>query len=498
MKFPDHENDLLVIGGGINGAAVALMAAGMGKKVALVEKGDFASGTSSKSTKLIHGGLRYLENLDFGLVKEALKERFIQLKNVAHLVNPLQFIIPVYRDDPRPLWLVKCGVWLYDFLSGPYAIQKHRVLSADEVASYLPGIKRDGLVGGVMYLDAQMDDARLCLENILSAREKGAKVANYTEVVSLLKEKGRCVGVEAMDVATKEKSVLRAKQVVCSVGPWSNRLKQLDCPGAPDQLRTTKGVHVVYRERISDRAMLLQVKADRRIFFVIPWMGHSLIGTTDTDYQGDLDQVRVEQEDVDYLFQELRRVFPNNNFTKENILCTFAGLRPLVFDHGDPSRLSRQHVIEKSPSGIVYILGGKYTTYRSIAWQCLRKLGYPVIDQGVDYPLYGSGPLKEVPELLAARYDIDVETVFHLRNKYGIRYRAVLELVAADPQGKELICPFAPDIRAQIVYAIKMEMARTTEDIYWRRLGLGYRGCDLGECRRIIEPYLVKYKEGVS
>ena len=222
LSISTQPYDLLVIGGGINGAAIANIAIDAGLKVILLEKGDFAGGTSSKSTKLVHGGLRYLENFEFDLVREALKERFIQLQSVPHLVKPLPFVIPVYTTDRRPLWMMKLGVFLYDVLSGKYRIGPHRSLSKKEVIDLVPGVKEDNLTGGVLYYDAQMDDARLCLENILSAQAKGAQVFNYTKVNEFIKENGRAVGVIAQDVLNGKIFTVNAKRIVCAAGPWAH------------------------------------------------------------------------------------------------------------------------------------------------------------------------------------------------------------------------------------------------------------------------------------
>ena len=493
VKFSDHPYDLLVVGGGINGAAVANVACGEGLRVALVEKGDFAGGTSSKSTKLIHGGLRYLEHFEFDLVKESLKERYIQLKNAPHLVRPLEFIIPVYQGDKRPLWMMRLGVWMYDLFCGKYLIQKHRGLRAKDVAAQLPGIKTEGLVGGVTYFDAQMDDARLCLENVLSARAKGADVSNYVEAAAFIKVNGKVKGVVAKDLASGRTFKIHAKQVVCAVGPWTNSVLQMESGQPSGRIRTTKGVHVVYRQLLSSRAMLLQTRSDNRIFFVIPWMGHSLIGTTDTDDDSPADRVDVTPEDVEYLMSELARVFPDVQFKNEEIVTTFAGLRPLVREGGDPSQVSRRHIIEETISGLVYVIGGKYTTYRRIAVDCVgRILRHPIQKNEFDYPLFGSGEVHEASAVLAKEFGVPESTVEHLRNKYGSRLRDVLVLTRRDGRLKEWITHGAPDILAQVVYAREVEMARTVEDVIWRRLGLGYVIKDLELVQDRIKPYLTK------
>ena len=495
-RFSNQIYDLLIIGGGINGAAIANIAAGEGLKVVLLEKGDFAGGTSSKSTKLVHGGLRYLENFEFDLVYEALKERYVQLQNVPHLVKPLPFVVPVYKTDRRPLWMMKLGVFLYDVLSGRHRIGKHRSLNVSEVAQLVPGVKQDGLVGGVLYYDAQMDDARLCLENVLSAKAKGADVANYTEVTGLMKEHGRAVGARVRDVLNGKEYMVRARRVVCAVGPWAHQLFAMDNPQTTQRVRTTKGIHLVYRKKISDHAVLLQTQKENRVFFVIPWMGHSLIGTTDTDFSGDPDQVDVTEGDIDYLLSEARRIFPQQSFRMEDIVTTFAGLRPLVYQKGSPSAVSRKHVFEETSSGLLFVLGGKYTTYRKIAWECVGRIaGSRGKDAGEDYPLYGSGAITESSVDLAQEYDIDKDIVDHLKWKYGTRYKEILKMTVGHPELKKKVCSCHLNIEAQIVYSIDAEMARTPEDIVWRRLGVAYVQCETEKYKESARRYLVKGNE---
>ena len=343
LVLPKNKFDLIVVGGGINGAAIAHLAAAVVLSVALLEKNDFASGTSSKSTKLLHGGIRYLENFEFDLVHEALKERFIQWQAVPYLVKPLAFVIPVYKNDARPLWMMKLGVWLYDFLSGKYKIGNHRFLSVAEITALAPGINADGLVGGVEYFDAQMDDARICLENVLMADKLGALAANYAQVEGFIKDDHqRAIGVRARDVLSGQQMDIFASRIIVTAGPWSDELIQKDVPLSVKRLRPTKGVHIVYQGEISSSAFLLQSRQDKRIFFVIPFKGNSLIGTTDTDYHQGPDSVKVEEADIQYLLQEASRVFPNINFDTSKIITTFAGLRPLVAEKGDPSKISRK------------------------------------------------------------------------------------------------------------------------------------------------------------
>lgn len=511
-RFEKGEYDLIVVGGGINGAAIANIASDCGLKVALLEKGDFAAGASSKSTKLIHGGIRYLEHLEFDLVHESLKERFIQVKSVPHLVKPLPFIIPVYKNDKRPLWMMKLGVWLYDFLSGPYKIGRRRYLSAKELSSLEPSLNKENCLGAVMYYDAQMDDARLCLENVLSSCQKGAHAANYVEVTGFLKENGKVAGVEARDLLGKKNLTIRARKTICAAGPWTNQLLKLDHPSSRKKVRLTKGVHLVYPGQLSSRAFLLTSRRDKRIFFVIPWMGNSLIGTTDTDYAGDPDAVAADSEDIHYLMEEARRFFPLVDFKEDKIITTFAGLRPLVRWSGAPSDVSRRHVVETSFSGLFFVIGGKYTTYRKIAMDCVNRVlksldegvprcilanlprirmqeaGHPLVAES--YPLYGSGEIPESAPAASDRFGLPVKTVTYVMEKYGTRYLDVLSLTQNRPELKNPLCACSPAIGAQLAYSIETEMAQTPEDIIWRRLGLGYLSCPTKECAKSIARFL--------
>jgi len=473
-RFSSQTYDLLVIGGGINGAAIAHLAAKRGMKVALLEKGDFASGTSSKSTKLIHGGIRYLENLEVDLVYESLRERHLQLKVALHLVKPLPFVIPVYEGDKRPLWMMQFGVFLYELLAGPYRVGSRKNLTRDEVIGLEPGIERKGLKGGVLYYDAQMDDARLCLENVLMAAEYGAHVANYVKAVSFLKENGRVVGVKAHDILGIKEFEVRAKRVICAAGPWTNELLRLDIPHAKKKVRTTKGIHIVYEGEISKHAILIGSQSDRRIFFVIPWMGNSLIGTTDTDYVAGPDEVKVEQADIDYLMRESKRVFPELDFSPSKILTTFAGLRPLIRKGGSPRKVSRKHLFYEAPSGVIFVVGGKYTTYRKVAEDCVNKIRK--IYHKEDFSVYGSGAIPERAEIVAARAGVERDVVQSLMDLYGSRYKEVLALAEKDPALREKVSLNPGVIKAQLVYSVQTEMARTVEDITDRRLSLVFRG----------------------
>jgi glycerol-3-phosphate dehydrogenase len=494
-RLADNKFDLIVVGGGINGAAVANLAAACGASVVLLEKNDFASGTSSKSTKLLHGGIRYLENFEFDLVHESLRERFIQLQAAPFMVKPMPFVIPVYKNDARPLWMMRLGVWLYDLLSGKYRIGRHRFLSVAEITSMAPGINLDGLAGGVEYFDAQMDDARLCLENVLMADLRGAAAANYVEVEGFIKDiEQHAVGVKAHDRLSGQRMDIFASKIIVTAGPWSDEMIAKDMPDPAKRLRPTKGVHIVYRGEVSSSAFLLQSRQDKRIFFVIPFRGgNTLIGTTDTDYHQSPDSVKVEDADVQYLLQEAGRVFPHISFDASRIITTFAGLRPLVADKGDPSQVSRKHAIDRNPSGIYFVMGGKYTTYRAIAEEAVGK-ALPHLAHKMPYSshyvLYGSGGGNEEFKILSQRYGVSLDLIRYLQGIYGSRYSDVLGFAQKDVLLKEKICSCSPAIAAQVIYARDVEMAQNTEDIMERRLGLAYLDCPSQNCRRYIETAL--------
>jgi len=484
--------DVLVIGGGINGSCIAHLSAAAGASVALIEKDDWASGASSASTKLLHGGLRYLENLEFDLVKESLRERSIQLKIAPHLSCPLAFIIPVYRGDARPLWMMQIGVKIYQYLSGRWSLGNHRRLTIDEIIAAAPGISRKGLLGGVEYFDAQMDDARMCLENVLMADKFGAVTANGIKAVEFICKNGRAIGVKARNEADGRTFEIRASRIIVAAGPWSDEIIQKDKPGALKRLRVTKGTHVIYEGQVASKAFLIQSRQDRRVFFMIPFKGHSLIGTTDTDYHGSPDDVTVDKADIDYLLKESSRVFPNLKFDHSKIIASFAGLRPLVADLGDPSRISRKHAIDVSRNGVFFVMGGKYTTYRSISEEVVKK-ALPQLTGKVmplnEFRLYGSGDGLDA-RALAARYAVPVGTAAYLKGFYGCRAADVLELTLSDASLKNSICACSPVIAAQVVYARDVEMALGVEDVIRRRLGLAFVPCPEGACRLWIKKLM--------
>ncbi|HEY7270686.1 MAG TPA: glycerol-3-phosphate dehydrogenase/oxidase, partial [Dehalococcoidia bacterium] len=367
--------DAVIVGGGINGAGVARDAALRGLSVCLFEKADYASGTSSKSTKIAHGGLRYLKHFEFGLVFESQQERHILGKLLKHLITPQAFCYPVYRGDPDPLWLVRLGVAVYDLLATFRNVERQRYLPPATALAANPGLRPEGLQGAVRYFDDRMDDARIVLENVLSAEDAGASCLNYTEVLDIEREGGG-YRVRYREVfGPTEGSVTCAAVVNCG-GPWGDAVAAAAGIGAK-RLAPTKGVHIVVPRLPLADALILPTGPDDRVFFVIPWGEHSLIGTTDTKYDGDPDRAEVTSEDVDYLLESARRYLPGQPLDQESISYAFAGLRPLVA----PPRpdvpagsISRRHHIFADPPAFITLLGGKFTTYRKMAEETVDRL----------------------------------------------------------------------------------------------------------------------------
>ncbi|MCL4396628.1 MAG: glycerol-3-phosphate dehydrogenase [Chloroflexi bacterium] len=478
--------DLLIVGGGITGAGIARDAAMRGFKIALIDKGDFASGTSSKSSKLVHGGVRYLELFEFGLVFEASRERRTLWQIAPHLVRPLPFLFPVYRDARWPAWMINLGLWMYDGLSLFRNFKRHVMFSNAEIQRRMRGIDIKSINGGAHYYDGQVDDARLTLETIRAAHRHGAVVANYVCVDALLKENGRVVGVQAHDTARGRQLAVHARIVVNATGPWADTLLQLDDPGAPRRMRPTKGVHLlVPRDKIGgDSAVAFPAHSDGRLMFLIPWDNFTIIGTTDTDYDGDFDHVFADAADVDYILASARHAFSGAPLTKADVIGAYAGLRPLVMQQGkSATKTSREHEIWTTDSGLVTIAGGKLTTYRSMAEELVNLVQQRLRSEfGVEpgercstarFPLV-EAPASVVPDGASAA------VLDHLTHAHGPETGRVLEIARRDPHLAEPIAPGLPYIWAEVVYAVQHEMALTITDVLERRLHVLNESSDMG------------------
>ena len=479
--FTDGVFDLCIIGGGITGAGAALDAASRGWRVALIDKSDFASGTSSASSKLIHGGIRYLEYGHLGLVYEALHERGRLLANAPHLVQPLPFVLPVYAGQRMPAWKWRLGLTLYDILAGQENIARSRRVSVRQLRS-LSGLRLSGLTGGALYHDALMDDARVCITVLKTASRLGAVLANYVQAVGFEKAGGKIVGVSAHDRIGCATFTIRCRAVLNAAGPWADSVCGLSGSGSEPQLQPTKGVHLIAPVLGHRFAFLLLHPRDGRVFFVIPWLGRTLIGTTDTVAVEGPDDLRVLPDEIEYLLEGYNHFF-DHELRAANVMGAFAGLRPLIrATPGKPSARSREFRLERAASGLWTALGGKYTTYRAMAesivdaiganlgrrepcrTRTLRLVGAP----DSPWPRYSS----EMAASLQARYPIAADSAMHLLHRYGTETETVLESIQAK-NGFERVHPDEPDLIVEQAYQRNEEMAMTAADLFLRRSRIG-------------------------
>ncbi|MFZ6005027.1 MAG: FAD-dependent oxidoreductase [Actinomycetota bacterium] len=473
----DTQFDVLVIGGGITGAGVALDAASRGLRTALVERDDFASGTSSKSSKLVHGGLRYLQNGDVRLVYEALRERQRLRHNAPHLVRLLPFLIPIFSKDglinPKVARALGSAMWMYDLTGGARIGKLHKRLKKAKAVEHMPTLPVERLAGGYLYYDAAADDARLTLTIARTAAlDFGAVVANHTSVVELSHDSAGHVRGAVVE-ADGRRIEVAARAVVNAAGVWSDEVRGLDEGGNPDTIRPAKGIHItVPWEKVrNDIAVVVPVPKDKRSVFVVPWLPNgdgtfqlTYIGTTDTDYDGSLDDPQCTAEDVAYLLRAINAAV-TEPLSSDDVVGTWAGLRPLVkaATSGRTADLSRRHKVLVADSGVVTITGGKLTTYREMAEDTVEA----VLAQLSDLPR--STRRCRTRRLVlrggagAARNDS------HLGSRYGAERAEVEALVAADPSLGEPLVDGLPYLRAEAVHAVRSEMARTVDDVLARR-----------------------------
>jgi len=475
--------DLIVVGGGITGAGVARDAALRGLSTLLLEKRDFASGVSSKTTRLVHGGLRYLANFEIDLVAEALRERAILRRQCPYLITPMPILIPIYRGDPHGRAAISVGIRLYGLLSREKDIPHYFTAGTGRTLSMEPHLNQEGLTGSALFYDHQIIlPERLVIENIISARTAGAVVLNYT-AAERIEEAGDGIVVSGRDRLTNEARTFRSRVLVNAGGPWVDEVRRAGGIDRTKIIHPTKGIHLVL-PKLSEQSLFVASK-DGRMFFIIPMDRWSLIGTTDTTYDGDLDEVHADSADVDYLLNESRRVLPGLKLTRDAILYTYAGVRPLAFAGERESRISRKHrVIPEGRTGrIITIAGGKYTTYRNMAEDVVdaacRKLGRKISCTTATATLAGSLPagfdeyLREAVPQMAGRFHAGEDLVRHLVHYYGSRTEQVLQLAQEDPQLGTTISPLSRDIYAQVLYSVREEGARTLCDILLRRMHLG-------------------------
>ena len=472
--------DLLVIGGGITGAGIAREAALAGLRVALVERADFASGTSSRSTKLIHGGLRYLRNYEFRLVHEAVVERQRMLRMAPHLVHPLRFVFPVYRGDPDPLWKLKLGLMVYDAFAGPSNKIRHKMYGARRLLELEPLLHPDGLVGGGVYTDSATDDARLVVEVIQSGVEHGVAAANYVQVESLLEDgRGQVAGARVRDRVNGAQFEIRAQRVLSAAGPWADQVRRMEDPAARPLLRLTKGVHIsVPRSRLPISHAVTIRGEDGRVMFAIPSYAYTYVGTTDTDYTGDPAAVGIDWEDVGYILRAARQNFPAASIGPDEVIGAWAGLRPLIAsDASDPSATSRDYKLYHGSKGMISVAGGKLTAFRAMAAHIVDEV-FPATRGSRRRrarsmaPLPGAPQHPPSPELighLARETNEPPEEVERVVNRYGRAFDGVLR--DYDARAAE-VGPARAWRLAQVRRAVEAEMAIHLEDVLWRRTNL--------------------------
>ncbi len=483
--------DVLVIGGGITGAGVALDAATRGYRVALVEKVDFASGTSSKSTKLAHGGIRYLPQFDLAMVHEALVERGLMVRHAPFLVRPQSFVLPVYKDMRWPSGLpvrpptdfglgfvLDIGLWMYDLMAGRLNIGRHKSISAKEALRLAPRLRSPGLKKAFLYYDAQTNDAQLTVTVLRTAAQFGAVVTNYTEVTGFTRAQGKLNGAVVRDVLTNQEFTISARHIINASGVFAEQVAALTGDESKATVEPSKGIHlVVTRERlhISTSAVVLPETEDGRILYVIPWGSRAVIGTTDTG-SGDLDDPQASPEDIAYLLKHVND-YLEVNLTDDDILSVYAGYRPLVKSRGARAAdLSRTHVVLQEINGMVTIVGGKLTTYRRMAQDTVdviaKRDGMPISHPTQKLLLAGAIGWRDARQEIEARgrqLGLAPESVEHLAFNFGSNASAVLDLIDEDKSLRERLVPDLPYLRAEVVYACRAEMAMTLEDVLARR-----------------------------
>ncbi|MFX1514509.1 MAG: glycerol-3-phosphate dehydrogenase/oxidase [Promethearchaeota archaeon] len=484
--------DLLVIGGGITGAGIAWDAALRKLKVALVEKGDFASGSSSRSSKLIHAGLRYVTQGEFRLVHEGSAERRYLLKKAPHHVTPLPFIVPSYEDEKIKKWKIRLLLTLYDILAGFRNYRRHRRVSKKFLLENVPGMKKENLIGGYIYYDAKMDDARLTLQILRAAEDAGATLLNYAEVIEFIKEDGEIHGTKIVDRTTGDQFDIQSKLVIVATGPWTDKILELDDSHHQSIVRPTKGIHIITPrfmppcEKYGDIGMVT-IGPDGRFAFIIPWNEYTIVGTTDTDFTESPDEVYPTKEDIEYLVATANRFIPNA-ISYKDVFSAYAGVRPLVSpldkEGASESDVSRTHEIGETDSGLIFIIGGKYTTFRVMAKEIVDKV---VQKLGKNRRKYRCRTKQEdlAPQdnfySLTSRLGLSEDLVNRIARDYGRKACEFLQLAQKIENGFDRL-DSSLYIKADIHYSILEEQMHHLSDFMLRRTQLFMRpkqGLDL-------------------
>lgn len=497
--------DILVLGGGITGVGAALDAASRGLRVALVEPNDLASGTSSRSSKLIHGGLRYLEQYDFRLVREALQEREALVTTLApHLVKPVAFLYPLH-EKLKDRTYVGAGLALYDVLRGfQRALPWHKHLNQKVVAQVAPSLRQDIITGAIKYFDAQVDDARYTMMVARTAARHGAVIATGVSCESLIKEEDRVVGAVVRNMESGELFEVRAGAVVMCAGVWSDELHERFGLTPGYEVRMSKGAHIVLPGSAINSEVGIILKTPVSVLFVIPWQDKWIVGTTDTEYDGDPNEPLANRDDIEYILAQANRIL-EPQLRYEDIIGVYAGLRPLVSRKADASttKLSREHTVDRPVAGFVSIAGGKYTTYRVMAEDVIdlagKELGKKIGDSTTqNLPIVGADGynalVQQVP-LISDESQLSQATVIHLLNRYGSLIGEIFDVIAADPSLAQPLTDGLPYLRAEIHYAVSHEGARSVEDVVARRTRIAFEAHEngsalLADIAEIIAPLL--------
>ncbi len=498
--------DLLVVGGGVTGAGIARDAALRGLKTALVDRKDWGWGTSSRSSKLVHGGLRYLENFELGLVFEATRERAILRRLHPHLVWPLPFVFPVFEGDRNPLWKVNLGLWLYDLLSLLRGYRLHARWSARRTSAEVPDLRREGLTGALHYFDCRTDDARLALANALDAERHGATAASYVSYEGPVfegagEEEERMRGARVRCELSGEELELSCRHVVYAGGPWTDALPE--APGGGHLLRPTKGVHIVvdHARLPVPAAIVLSAMEDGRVVFAIPHEDATYIGTTDTDFDGDIDGAHASSDDVAYLLETTNHFFPEVGLGPEDVRTTWAGIRPLIRSDAESAyRTSREHQIYRDPRGLTTIAGGKLTTFRSMAEEVVDVVADALAGEGgIEIGRCRTARLaldpgvREVADPVLGPEDPFERCLWRHHGSGAARVRARLE---SEPAEGARLDPALPYVLAQVTEAVVHEHALCLEDVLVRRLHVWHRAADQGlGCADLVARHMAALLE---
>ncbi len=489
----DTPFDLIVIGAGINGTGIARDAARRGLRVLLMDKGDLCAGTSAWSSRLIHGGLRYLEHGEFDLVRESLRERERLFANAPHLVRPLQFFIPLYRGSQRPRWMVKMGMVGYDLLSRGRSVQGHAMLTRRQILSRVPALNGERLRGAATYYDGQVELAeRLCVENALDARAHGATVLTYAHCERIVIDEGSVRGVEYTDVLSGVRRAVRAPAIVNASGPWVDEVLGRAAPKADRLIGGTRGTHLVV-DRLpgapQEQALYLEAANDGRPIFVLPWLGRWLVGTTDVRYEGRIDDARPTEEEVAYLLDEVNGILPEAGLGRSDVLYAYSGVRPLPFiREGSEAGITRRHALrDHAPQarGMLSVVGGKLTTYRALAQEVVDTVGVHLGRETACTTDKAPLPGAETSDFAAFCAAFKRESglppaqAARLLRIYGTRSAAIVDRVRRDAHLGGVFAPREGALLAELALAFEEEMAETLIDALMRRTLVGL-GPDLG------------------